>query len=129
VDPTKGFGWIGTLKQNLGILGTIPEIVMTGHTSPPDLNKAPKATVPEVQRSKSDVWPEASRVKIRYGPFRVPRSSEKNFNWLIFSTEGSASSMQSGVKKPCDNECTLLGLVADIEYADGSSANMSNKVR
>jgi hypothetical protein len=28
-----------------------------------------------------------------------------------------------GAKKPCSGQCTVLGLKADLEYADGKQAN------
>ena len=48
---------------------------------------------------------------------------------MVFNTEGSASYLKYNVKKPCDDQCTILGMVADLEYADGSSANVTNDVR
>lgn len=31
-----------------------------------------------------------------------------------------------GVQKPCVGDCILLGMQADLEYADGAQANNSN---
>jgi hypothetical protein len=33
-----------------------------------------------------------------------------------------------GAKKPCEGECTVLGLQGDIEYADGKPASNAEGV-
>jgi hypothetical protein len=66
---------------------------------------------------------DSKTVKIRYGPFKVPNASKKNmfgeagslFNWPMPNQE-----------KPCSGECLMLGLNADLEYADGTNANTGN---
>lgn len=62
-------------------------------------------------------------VKIRYGPYKVPSADRKNFL-------GAAGTLFNypdlDVKRPCEGECLLLGLQADLEYADGSNANIGN---
>jgi hypothetical protein len=89
-------------------------------TAPPDL-------VPEVQYMKSPDYPEAKRVKVRYGPFRVPPRQEVNFNNLYWQMEGISTAFRLNIRRPCDKTCMILGIEADLEYADGSSANTSTK--
>jgi hypothetical protein len=96
-----------------------------GKLSPKLPANAPKSLVPDIQEEKPVWWPEAKRVKIRYGPFRIPAVGEQNYQSQVLNVQGMADSLTVGVKKPCD-ECTLLTLVADLEYADGSPANNSN---
>jgi hypothetical protein len=98
---------------------------LLGKMSPKLPANAPKSLVPDVQEEKAVWWPEAKRVKVRYGPFRIPPTGEQNYHSKVLNVQGMADSLTVGVKKPCD-ECTLLTLVADLEYADGSPANNSN---
>src|ERR1700761_6486536 len=85
-----GATWMDTLTTGLTFLASLPALMMMSG-SVNDVTAAPWATVPEVQKSKSDIWPEATRVKIRYGPFKLPRKSERTLNFMVFNTEGSAS--------------------------------------
>ena len=41
--------------------------------------------------------------------------------------EGATTNVKFNVKKPCD-ECVILRIVSDIEYADGSPANITTDV-
>lgn len=62
-------------------------------------------------------------VKIRYGPYSVPSSTKKNGlgeAGMLFNYP------DPGVAKPCAGDCVLLGMNADLEFADGSNANNSN---
>jgi hypothetical protein len=62
-------------------------------------------------------------VKIRYGPFKVPNTSKTN----IFGEKGSLFNWpMPNQEKPCEGECMLLGVNADLEYADGTNANIGN---
>jgi hypothetical protein len=47
----------------------------------------------------------------------------------ILKVQGMATTLKFGAKKPCDDECTVLGLQADIEYADGKKASNAQGVR
>jgi hypothetical protein len=38
-------------------------------------SNAPKSTVPEAQELKAEAWEGGKRVKIRYGPYRIPAIS------------------------------------------------------
>jgi hypothetical protein len=44
------------------------------------------------------------------------------------NVQGMVNTFKIGAKKPCDGECTVLGLQGDIEYADGSTASNSQGV-
>ena len=46
----------------------------------------------------------------------------------ILNVQGMATTLKIGAKKPCDGECTVLGLNADIEYADGKPASNAQGV-
>jgi hypothetical protein len=107
-----------------------------GSAAPP---AAPKSTVPEVQELLATVWKDAKRIKIRYGPYRIPPisvglgpcilhytiltlSQEKNFQSQLMNVQGMVDTFNMNVKKPCDNHCTILSLFADLEFADGTAA-------
>jgi hypothetical protein len=106
----------------------LPSMLTTLSTAPPSNGQAPKPTVPEVQISESPTFPGAKLVKVRYGPYRMPTKAEKNFNYLAYKVEGTATSFRMNIKRPCEVECTILGIQADIEYADGTPANASTGV-
>jgi hypothetical protein len=40
-----------------------------------------------------------------------------------------SNALNVGIKKPCDKECTILALQADLEYADGKPATNKDGVR
>jgi len=115
-----------SIWDTLVALSGLPNALWNLSTSP-NTDTAPKSLVPDVQMSKSPDYSWAKRVKVRYGPFRMPPTSEKNLDWLMWNMEGSASNLRFGIKKPCD-ECTILRIDSGIEYADGSSANITNQV-
>jgi len=86
---------------------------------------APKSLVEAVQDEASKVgWgnPDVKRRKIRYGPYRIPPISEKNFESEFLHVQGMSNALNIGIKKPCDKACTILALQADLEYADGKPA-------
>ncbi|KAF2663348.1 hypothetical protein BT63DRAFT_461457 [Microthyrium microscopicum] len=93
--------------------------------APATKSVAPKSTVPDVQDEPAKAWKDAKRRKVRYGPYRIPPTSEKNFASEYMNIKGMADTFAIGAKKPCDGECTILGLVGDIEYADGKPASNS----
>jgi hypothetical protein len=88
---------------------------------------APKSLVAEIQSEPVKYWPEAKRVKVRYGPFRIPPTSEKNVQSEILNVQGMSTTFTPNAKKPCE-DCTLLTVEADLEYADGKPAANSNGV-
>jgi hypothetical protein len=62
----------------------------------------------------------AKTVKVRYGPYKVPNMKSKN----LLGEEGSLWNFGDvGVAKPCE-KCTIVGLNAGLEYADGQNANI-----
>lgn len=65
---------------------------------------------------------------MRYGPYRIPPTSEQNIESMILNVQGMSNTLKIGAKKPCDGECTMLSLFADLEYADGTAANNANGV-
>lgn len=87
---------------------------------------APNSTVPEAINLPPTAWKEAKSTKIRYGPYRIPPTSENNVESQLLNVQGMSNTLKIGAKKPCDKECTMLGLFADLEYADGSAASNSN---
>jgi hypothetical protein len=115
-----------TLQNYGALVTTIPSMIWGGTTAP--LTAEPKGLVPEIQISKGVKFVGSKRVKIRYGPFRVPSTQEKNFNLLMWNVEGTATSFHMNVRRPCEDECMILGIQADLEYADGSAANVTNGV-
>jgi hypothetical protein len=50
----------------------------------------PKSTVPEVQLEKSKVFNDTIRKKIRYGPYRLPPTSESNWQKKAMDLAGMA---------------------------------------
>jgi hypothetical protein len=114
------------ISDNLAAIGSIPGFLTTGSTAA-YTGTEPKSLVAEIQKSKSPEYPQATRVKVRYGPFRLPPTSEKNLDWLLWNMEGGATNVKFGIKKPCD-ECVILKIASDIEYADGSIATMATDV-
>jgi hypothetical protein len=117
-------GWMDSIWNWGSMIASIPSYIWslsTGGTGSP-----PTATVPEMQLLRSVDYPQAKRVKIRYGPFRIPPKQEKNFNNLWWSMEGISTTFRLNVKRPCEEDCMILGIEAAIEYADGSPANTSN---
>ena len=110
------------------MLPRLPEILKYGSLAPDKTrNEPPKSLVPEVQEEKAVDYPEAKRVKIRYGPFRAPPRSEKSEASDMWNTPGLASAVVYNQKRPCDR-CSILTLHSDLEYADGSPANDTNGV-
>jgi len=114
-----------TLSNWGSLIANIPSYIWA-LSSGGSTSNAPAPLVPEVQYMKSPDYPEAKRVKIRYGPFRIPPKQEKNFNNLYWSMEGISTNFKLNVRRPCDKECLILGITADLEYADGSSANTTS---
>lgn len=114
--------------QSYGSLITSLPGMLTSMSTAPSSGNEPKSTVAEVQISESPTFPGAKSIKVRYGPFRMPPKNEKNFNYVWWKVQGAATSFRLNIKRPCETECTILGIQADIEYADGSPANASNGV-
>jgi hypothetical protein len=63
------------------------------------------------------------RVKMRYGPYKVPNMKVSN----ILGEEGALWNYADPVAdKPCGEagECTIVGMFAGLEYPDGKNANI-----
>jgi len=86
----------------------------------------PNSTVPEFQDSKPVIWPQAKRRKVRYGPYRIPPTSEKNLESELMNVQGMSNGFDVGMPRPCEGECTILDVSADLEYANGAPANLSS---
>jgi hypothetical protein len=83
---------------------------------------APDTTVPDVQIGKAVVFTDAIQKKIRYGPFRLPPGSPMNKRDQF--QDGLSEIYMEDVQKPCD-ECVILAVKANMEYADGTFADTS----
>ncbi|KAF2401142.1 hypothetical protein EJ06DRAFT_529296 [Trichodelitschia bisporula] len=68
-------------------------------------------------------FPGARRRKIRYGPYRVPPTTEKSLESQWLGDQGMMTSIQLGAKKPCTTNCVIMKISGSIEYADGTSAD------
>ncbi|KAF1984921.1 hypothetical protein K402DRAFT_395291 [Aulographum hederae CBS 113979] len=101
------------ILNGMGLLGGVITAVTAGK---------PTTDIPTRQMEKAVVFPQAERVKLRYGPYRLPSTDETNIQTVISNSSGMIDTYQLGVEKPCE-DCMLLGLVAGMEYADGKTAN------
>jgi len=119
--------WLETIQNYGALIGNIPSIILGGTTAPFSTN-GPKSLVPEVRIFKGEKFEGAKRVKVRYGPFRVPSNQEKNFNYLMWNVEGTSTSFHINVRRPCDDECMILGIQAGLEYADGTPADTNTDI-
>lgn len=81
----------------------------------------PSSKVPDTVEQKSP-WPGNQRQKIRYGPYRVPPTSEHNPESEALNVEGLISQTIMGVKRPCDSGCVILNAAASAEWEDGRPA-------
>jgi hypothetical protein len=84
----------------------------------------PKSTLPEIQVEKSVVFPGTIRKKIRYGPYRLPKISEDNWQKQNSSLGGMADEYHYNITKPCV-DCYVASISADIEYFDGAKVPSS----
>lgn len=67
-------------------------------------------------------YPGAKKIKLRYGPYSVPSMSKKNG----IGAEGMLSNYPDDkLMKPCDGECTIIGMKAGLEYPDTKNANIN----
>jgi hypothetical protein len=120
-------GFMAALSSSPELIKSLPTMLKQGTTAP-ITGPEPKSLVPEVQVTPSPLWPGAKRVKVRYGPHRLPGTGEKNWNNIMLSHPGIATSLKFGVKKPCDEECMVLHIESGLEYADGTEATMESGV-
>ncbi|KAF2667628.1 hypothetical protein BT63DRAFT_415173 [Microthyrium microscopicum] len=126
-EPAKPATLAETIKQYGYLIANLPGMIASGSTSP-GKTAAPKSLVPAVQKlsSAQGEFPEAKRVKIRYGPYRVPPQSEENLEAQFWKIKGMSNALLWDAERPCEGNCMLLKATSDLEYADGSPANTSN---
>ena len=119
-------GFLDDLAKLSNYLPKLPAMLASGSTSGP--GTPPVSRVAEMQSENAIIWPGAKRVKVRYGPYRIPPVSENNLESEFWKIQGMSNAVRFNAKRPCEGECTLLSVTADLEYADGSAANNSNGV-
>jgi hypothetical protein len=68
---------------------------------------------------------EVKRTKVRYGPYRLPSTSETTLMSALTGEAGTMTSMATAMTKPCA-PCGLIAAQAGLEYANGSVADNSN---
>jgi hypothetical protein len=115
------------LKTSPELVKSLPTVWKQGTTAP-ITGVAPKSLVPEVQIVPSPLWPGAKRIKVRYGPHRLPGTGEKNWNNVVLNHPGIATSLKFNVKKPCEEDCMVLHIESGLEYDDGKEATMESGV-
>jgi hypothetical protein len=119
--------FMDALNSSPDLIKSFPTMLKQGTTAPIN-GEPPKSLVPEVQTVPSPLWPGAKRVKVRYGPHRLPGTGEKNWNNVILNHPGIATSLKFNVKKPCENDCMILHIESGLEYDDGKEATMESGV-
>jgi hypothetical protein len=113
--PTAGASGLGALGGLAGMFGVA--------------KNGPASKVAEIQEVKPIAFPDAKALKIRYGPIRMPPTSEKNWQSIITKNVGMSDTVLMGAKKPCSSsECTIFTLYANLEFADGKPADNNNGV-
>ncbi|KAF2669819.1 hypothetical protein BT63DRAFT_222806 [Microthyrium microscopicum] len=90
----------------------------------------PKSERPEIQIEPSKDFgasPPAGiiRKKIRYGPYRLPPTSEKNWQREHMNLAGMADEYHYNITKPC-TECMIASLSANLEDASGKLVPSAN---
>jgi hypothetical protein len=101
--------------------------------------KTPTPTVASIQDGPSPRFPEGRRKKVRYGPYRIPPISvslscadrslifaklhvkEQNIESQMLQQTGMANTIKIGARKPCQKECMILDINANLEYFDGTT--------
>jgi hypothetical protein len=119
--------FMDALNSSPDLVKSLPNMLKQGTTAP-ITGPAPKSLVPEIQSIPSPLWPGAKRIKVRYGPHRLPGTGEKNWNYVMLNHPGIATSLKFNVKKPCEDDCMVLHIESGLEYADGSQATMDSGV-
>jgi hypothetical protein len=122
IDPDFG-KWIASFPGGLALLESF---MATKPTSAP-----PVSRIPQIQDAKVAVWKNKNKAvarKVRYGPYRIPPTNEKNAASEILHIRGVSNTIKFNVPKPCSGQCTILTLSADLEYEDGSAATIDNGV-
>jgi hypothetical protein len=82
--------------------------------------KRPYADVDDFQTTPSTRFPDAIRRKVRYGPYRIPPTSERNVEYDMLGVSGMTNTFELNPLKPCETDCILLAMQASLEYGDGT---------
>jgi hypothetical protein len=109
-----------------GGLAMIENLQIYGPTRTP-----PVSRIPHIQEAKVAVWKSRTGAvarKVRYGPYRIPPVNEKNAASEVLHIRGVSNTFKFNVSKPCEGDCTILTLSADLEYEDGTAATTQNGV-
>lgn len=84
------------------------------------VDETPGAAPRRVELKSTQKIPGVKRVKLRYGPYKVP-------NMMIKSVMGEGGALwncgDDKIEKPCE-ECFLTRMQAGLEYPDGTNANI-----
>jgi hypothetical protein len=110
------------------ILGGLSVLQSWFESVMPRSNKGPTSTVPEIADENSKQFQGALKRKVRYGPYRIPATSEKNIESEFFHTPGMGNTFLYDARKPCENECSILGFEMSLEFENGSIAENANGV-
>jgi len=62
----------------------------------------PESVVPNVRSEPSTRFRNAIERKVRYGPYRIPRISEKNVEFTMLGVSGMTNVNQWNARKPCE---------------------------
>jgi hypothetical protein len=113
-----------------GILSSFPDVLSQGSSAPIVGREPPVSRLPEIEHlGPSDIgWANMKKVKVRYGPFRIPSKTERNLDWLVWNMEGAVTNLKYNVKRPCEGECYISRIVSDLEFQDGKSATVEDGV-
>jgi hypothetical protein len=82
--------------------------------------------IPRRQETQSQVkTPGAKAIKMRYGPYKVPGTRSKDHH------AGMPRGMLENYpdlkfKKPCEGNCTIIGMRPGLEYPNGTVANIDS---
>ncbi|KAF1980948.1 hypothetical protein K402DRAFT_467905 [Aulographum hederae CBS 113979] len=82
---------------------------------------------PEIENVKSPFSniPGIKRVKMRYGPYTLPSTKTKNFESQLLGVSGMIDVI-THIKKPCTSGCTVVSVLGDLEYTNGTRALTSD---
>jgi hypothetical protein len=80
--------------------------------------------IPRKQEVKSKLSsPGVKSIKIRYGPYKIPSSKTPNF----LGQPGMLNNYPHvNFEKPCSGNCTIIGMRQDLEYPNGTIANIDS---
>ncbi|TLD36045.1 DNA repair and recombination protein [Venturia nashicola] len=115
---------MGATKTSAGKLYEFNiEELFTEYGITADPPEAKSVSRKQVSESKTGI-PNAKAVKIRYGPYKIP--SVKTANKL--GQNGMLANFPhiNGFDKPCDDDCTIIGMRQGLEYGNGSNANINS---